>query len=54
MLVVGIKERNLSEKLQMDSELTLTKAILKVRQSETVKEQQTILHFAMEVDSKTN
>lgn len=38
----------------MDSELTLAKAILKVRQSETVKKQQTILHCAAEVDSKTN
>ncbi|KAK7930380.1 hypothetical protein WMY93_006775 [Mugilogobius chulae] len=43
-VVVGIKDKRLSEQLQMDSELTLAKAIQKVRQSETVKNQQTILH----------
>ncbi|KAI2666998.1 Retrovirus-related Pol polyprotein from transposon 17.6 [Labeo rohita] len=38
----------------MDSELTLAKAIQKVRQSETVKKQQTIIHSAAGVDPKTN
>lgn len=42
-IVVGIKDKKLSEQLQMDSELTLAKAMQKVRQSETVKKQQTIL-----------
>lgn len=42
--MVGIKDRRLSEELQMDSELTLVKAIQKVRQSKTIKRQQTILH----------
>jgi len=36
----------------MDSELTIAKAKQKVRQSETVKKQQTILHSAAGVDSK--
>lgn len=42
-IVVGIRDKNLSEKLQMDSELTLSKAIEKVRLSESVKKQQEIL-----------
>lgn len=53
-IVVGIKDRKLSEKLQMDSELTLAKAIQQVRQSEAVEKQQTILHSATGVDHKTN
>ncbi|XP_034038462.1 golgin subfamily A member 3 [Thalassophryne amazonica] len=43
-VVVGIRDKRLSEQLQMDSELTLAKAIQKVRQSESVKKQQLILH----------
>ncbi|UYV66753.1 K02A2.6-like [Cordylochernes scorpioides] len=39
-LVVGVKNINLSEKLQLESELTLEKAIQIVRQSESVKNQQ--------------
>ncbi|UYV60281.1 K02A2.6-like [Cordylochernes scorpioides] len=39
-LVVGVKNFNLSEKLQLESELTLEKAIQIVRQSESVKNQQ--------------
>lgn len=42
-IVVGIRDKNLSEKLQLDSELTLSKAIEKVRLSESVKKQQEIL-----------
>ena len=43
-IVVGLKNRKLSEKLQLDSQLTLEKAIRAARQSETVKKQQPILH----------
>jgi hypothetical protein len=39
-LVVSIANAQLSERLQMDSELTLKKAIDKIRQSELVREQQ--------------
>ncbi|UYV80311.1 hypothetical protein LAZ67_18002370 [Cordylochernes scorpioides] len=39
-LVVGVENFNLSEKLQLESELTLEKAIQIVRQSESVKNQQ--------------
>ena len=39
-IVVGIKDKKLSEQLQLDSKLTLEKAITKTRQSETVKPQQ--------------
>ena len=40
-IVVGIKDSKLSEKLQMDNELTLEKAISLARNSESVKQQQT-------------
>lgn len=39
-LVVGIQDTNLSERLQLDSELTLEKAKKSVHQREAVKEQQ--------------
>ncbi|GBM91354.1 Uncharacterized protein K02A2.6 [Araneus ventricosus] len=39
-IVVGIRDKNLSEKLQLDADLTLTKVIERVRLSEVVKEQQ--------------
>ena len=39
-IVVGIKDASLSERLQMDPELTLEKAKTVVRQRETVREQQ--------------
>ncbi|GBO42515.1 hypothetical protein AVEN_85193-1 [Araneus ventricosus] len=42
-IVVGIRDKNLSEKLQLDADLTLTKVIERVRFSEVVKEQQEIL-----------
>lgn len=42
-LVVGIKDHALSERLQLDSKLTLTKAITKIRQNEEIKKQQPIL-----------
>lgn len=38
-LVVGLRDKHLSEQLQMDLELTLEKAINKARQSERVKQQ---------------
>ena len=42
-IVVGIKSNSLSEKLQLDSTLTLEKAITQVRQTEAVKKQQPLL-----------
>ena len=42
-LVVGLRDAKLSEKLQLDSELTLEKAVNQARQSEAVKKQQHIL-----------
>ena len=38
-LVVGIRDKELSEKLQMDADLTLERAKKKIRQKEAVKEQ---------------
>ena len=42
-IVVGLADQKLSEKLQLDAELTLEKAIHSVRQSESVKSQQSIV-----------
>lgn len=42
-LVVGLLDSRLSEKLQMDSELTLEKAVTSSRQSELVKKQQSVV-----------
>ena len=42
-LVVGLRDAKLSEKLQLNSELTLEKAVNQARQSEAVKKQQHIL-----------
>ena len=42
-IVVGISNATLSEKLQLDTDLTLDKAITQVRQSESVKQQQPLL-----------
>lgn len=42
-IVVGLADQKLSEKLQLDAVLTLEKAINSVRQSESVKSQQSIV-----------
>ena len=42
-IVVGLKDANLSKKLQLDSELTLKRAQDIVRETEAVKKQQTEL-----------
>ncbi len=45
-ILVGIRDAKLSESLQLDADLTLEKAITKVRQSAAVKKQQPILRGA--------
>ena len=45
-IVVGLKDSKLSEKLQMDPDLTLKKAVLLSRQSELVKKQQETIRNA--------
>ena len=42
---VGILDKNLSERLQLESDLTLSKAINTVRQKDAVKEQQTLMNL---------
>ncbi len=42
-LVVGLRNPSLSEKLQMDADLTLEKAVSAARQTESIKQQQTVL-----------
>ena len=44
-IVLGIRDKNLSERLQLDSELTLSKAINAVRPKEVVKKQQNLMSF---------
>ena len=45
-IVVGLRDSKLSEKLQLDADLTLEKAITQARQSEAVKQQQSIVRQA--------
>ena len=42
-LVVGIRDARLSQRLQLDSDLTLEKAVTSIRQSEMVHQQQSLL-----------
>ena len=44
-IVVGIRDKNVSERLQLETDLTLLKAINTVRQKEVVKRQQTLVNF---------
>uniref|UniRef100_A0A3B5QZY7 Gypsy retrotransposon integrase-like protein 1 n=1 Tax=Xiphophorus maculatus TaxID=8083 RepID=A0A3B5QZY7_XIPMA len=48
--VVGLRDKRLSEQLQMDAELTLEKALNRARQSELVKKQQEMLHANFKSD----
>ena len=51
-LVVGLKDVNLSETVQLDSRLTLDTAVLRARQSEQVKQQQNELRgSATQIDA---
>ncbi|CAB3990219.1 Hypothetical predicted protein [Paramuricea clavata] len=43
-IVVGLRNKKLSEKLQLVPDLTLAKAMAQARQSEEIKEQQNIIH----------
>ena len=43
ILSVGIRDKALSEKLQLETELTLERAINQVIQKEAVRKQQTVL-----------
>lgn len=51
-LVVGIRHNGLSEKLQMDRELTLEKAVTTIRQHEEIKKQQHIVRETNITDKK--
>ena len=42
-IVVGLRDTTLSEKFQLDAELTLEKAVTTARQTEAVKKQQSLL-----------
>ncbi|KAL0149498.1 hypothetical protein M9458_055286, partial [Cirrhinus mrigala] len=47
-------DKRLSEQLQMDPELTLEKAVIRIRQSELVKKQQEELKANFKSDTATN
>ncbi len=53
-LVVGIRDHRLSERLQLDPELILSKEITKIRQSEEIKKQQTDLRQASGDSNEVN
>ncbi|KAF7642455.1 hypothetical protein LDENG_00257620, partial [Lucifuga dentata] len=50
-LAVGVKDKRLSEQLQMDLELTLDKAVTRIHQSELVKKQQDMLKHNFKMDT---
>ena len=52
-IVVGLQDLKLSEKLQLDPEPTLTKAINQARQSEAMKKQQTLLRSDFKESTET-
>ena len=52
-IVVGIRNAALSEKLQLDADLTLEKAVTQVRQSEAIKQQQPLLRGGSAVKPDT-
>ncbi|UYV61381.1 OXSM [Cordylochernes scorpioides] len=49
-IVVGVRDRALSERMQLDTDLTLVKATLMTKQLESVKEQQSSLYQQDSVD----
>ena len=53
-IVVGIRDNSLSERLQMDSNLTLEKAKIQVRQREAVQEQQILLKNGQKEDKSVD
>ena len=53
-IVVGILDTKLSEKLQLDPELTLEKAVLQARQSEAVKKKQAFMRSDTQGEKEVN
>ena len=51
-LVVGLRDSKLSEKLQLNAELTLEKAVTQARQHESVKQQQPVVRGEMAVSAE--
>ena len=49
-IVVGIRDAKLSQKFQLNAELTLEKAETEVRQSESVKEQQGTIRISQDTE----
>ena len=53
-LVVGLRDKKLSEQLQLNAELTLDRAVTRARQSERVKKQQEIMKSNFKPDTSAN
>lgn len=53
-LVVGLRDERLAEKLQLDPELTLEKAVKQARQSEAVKKQQSVVRNELQSHQSDN
>ena len=53
-IVVGLRDAKISEKLQLDSDLTLERAVTQARQKEAVHEQQSIVRGQVSVESKVD
>ena len=51
-IVAGVRDRKLSEKLQLDAELTLEKAMHMVRQTEVVRQQQDVVRGVASTEAK--
>ncbi len=49
--MVGIRDKTLSQRLQMESDLTLGKAKRLIRQKEAVREQESVLKHLKEAES---
>ena len=53
-IVVGLRDAKISEKLQLDSDLTLERAVTQARQKEAVHEQQSIVRGQVSSESKVD
>lgn len=53
-LVVGLRDKKLSEQLQIDAELTLERAMTRARQSELVKKQQELMKANFKAETGAN
>ena len=53
-IIVGLRDRKLSERLQLEADLTLEKAVAIARQSESVRKQQSVIRGGIATESSIN